>query len=172
LATYYFEQGQYVQSHQWFDKVEESTLTSDEKERFNFYKAYTFFNSGKKKEAKQYFNKVHMRSGLPEFIDPITLDVILKERFIEFSMEAMGWYDLVSLHYYNKAKAYSILNNQDRGLFFTKPNVMPDPTEWTFIKTSWFSERKIIANDGNFLLPIPDAELSQAPNLRKPPVDY
>jgi len=58
LATYYFEQGQYVQSLQWFDKVEESTLTSDEKERYNFYKAYTFFNSGKKKEAKQYFNKV------------------------------------------------------------------------------------------------------------------
>jgi starch-binding outer membrane protein, SusD/RagB family len=122
--------------------------------------------------AKQYFNKVHMRSGLPEFIDPLTQDVILKERFIEFSMEAMAWYDLVSLHYYNKAKAYSILNNQDRGLFFTKPNVFPDPTEWTFIKTSWFSERKINANDGNFLLPIPDAELSQAPNLLKPPVDY
>lgn len=58
LATYYFEQGQYTSSLQWFDKVEESTLTSEEKERFYFYKAYTFFNSGKKKEAKEYFNKV------------------------------------------------------------------------------------------------------------------
>ncbi len=123
--------------------------------------------------AMQYFNRVHMRSGLPEYILPLTLDAILKERFIEFSMEGMAWYDLVSLHYYNKAKAYSILNSQDRGLFFTKPDVFPDPTEWTFIKTPWATtDRKINANDGNFLLPIPSAELSQAPNLLKPPVDY
>lgn len=58
LATFYFEKGQYVQSLQWFDKVEEGALTSDEKDRFNFYKAYTFFNAGKKNAAKQYFNKV------------------------------------------------------------------------------------------------------------------
>jgi hypothetical protein len=123
--------------------------------------------------AIQYFNKVHMRAGLPEFILPLTPDVIFKERFIEFSMEAMAWYDLVSLHYYNKAKAYAILNAQDRGLFFTKPDVFPDPTMWTFIKTPWATtERTINANDGNFLLPIPAAELSQAPNLLKPPVDY
>ncbi|MEO5893646.1 MAG: RagB/SusD family nutrient uptake outer membrane protein [Ferruginibacter sp.] len=124
-------------------------------------------------QALEYFNKVHMRSGLPRDTVPLTQNTIIKERFIEFAMEGMGWYDLVSLHYFNKAKAYSILNSQDRGLFFTKPDVFPDPTNWTFIKTSWATtERKIDANDGNFLLPIPAAELSQAPNLLKPPVDY
>ena len=52
------------------------------------------------------------------------------------------------------------------------PDQMPNPTQWTFTKTSWFSERTITASEGNFLLPIPNAELSQAPNLQKDPVDY
>jgi len=123
--------------------------------------------------AMQYFNKVHMRSGLPEFTDPLTFDVIFKERICEFAMEGMAWYDLVSLHYYNANKAYSILNSQDRGLFFAKPDVFPNPTQWSFTKTSWATvDRTIDANSGNFLLPIPSAELSQAPNLQKPAVDY
>jgi hypothetical protein len=124
-------------------------------------------------KAMEYFNAVHKRSGLPEFEDPLTIDVIQKERFIEFAMEGMAWYDLVSLHYWNPTKAYEILNSQDRGLFFTEPDKFPDPTNWTFTKTSWATQdRNINANSGNFLLPIPAAELSQAPNLNKPPVDY
>ena len=120
-----------------------------------------------------HFNKVHMRSGLPQRVDPLTLDDILKERFIEFAMEGMGWYDLVSLHYYNPNKAYAILNSQDRGLFKVAPDVFPNPTMWTFIKTPWATtDRKINANSGNFLLPIPAAEKSQAPNLALPAVDY
>ncbi|MBC8053171.1 MAG: RagB/SusD family nutrient uptake outer membrane protein [Sphingobacteriaceae bacterium] len=123
--------------------------------------------------ARAYFNKVHMRSGLSEFMGPLTIDVILRERFIEFAMESMAWYDLVSLHYYNPTKAYEILNSQDRGLFAIHPDVFPNPTEWTFTKTRWSTnERKIDANSGNFRLPIPSVELSQAPNLKKPAVDY
>lgn len=123
--------------------------------------------------ALEYFNKVHMRAGLPAFEGPLTLDVILKERFREFAMEGMAWYDLVSLHYFNADKAYSILNSQDRGLFGVKPDVFPNPTQWTITKTAWATtERTINANSGNFLLPIPTPELSQAPNLRKPAVDY
>ena len=122
--------------------------------------------------ALEYFNAVHTRAGLPRFEDPLTADVIFNERIVEFAMEGMAWYDLVSLHYYNKAKAYAILNSQDRGLFATAPDKMPDPTSWKCVKTSWASFRKIIANDGNFLIPIPAAELSQAPNLKKPAVDY
>jgi hypothetical protein len=129
--------------------------------------------------AIEYFNKVHTRAGLPAYVvggangsGPLTLDMLLSERFKEFAMEGMSWYDMVSLHYWNPSKAFSILNSQDRGLFFTKPDQMPNPTEWTFTKTSWFTERTISANEGNFLLPIPNVELSQAPNLQKPPVDY
>jgi hypothetical protein len=123
--------------------------------------------------AIDYFNKVHTRAGLGPLSVPLTSDILFKERIVEFAMEGMGWYDLVSLHYYNPAKAYAILNSQDRGLFAVKPDVFPNPTEWTFKKTRWATtDRTIHAYDGNFLLPIPAAEMSQAPNLRKPAVDY
>jgi len=132
--------------------------------------------------AVAYFNKVHTRSGLPAFSitdpitglpNPLTLDAIFRERFIEFAMEGMGWYDLVSLHYYNPQKAYSILNSQDRGLYNIAPDAFPNPTSWTIKKTRWATnDRKINASLGNFLLPIPAQEKSQAPNLSKPAVDY
>jgi len=129
--------------------------------------------------AVEYFNALHTRAGLPAYevggangTGPLTLDKVYSERFKEFAMEGMAWYDFVSLHYWNPDKAFSMLNAQDRGLFFAQPDQMPNPTLWTFNKTSWFSERQINANEGNFLLPIPNAELSQAPNLSKPPVDY
>jgi hypothetical protein len=41
---------------QWFEKVNESQLSGNDRDKFNFQKG-TFFNS-KKKEATTYFNKV------------------------------------------------------------------------------------------------------------------
>ncbi|MES2649342.1 MAG: RagB/SusD family nutrient uptake outer membrane protein [Bacteroidota bacterium] len=129
--------------------------------------------------AIDYFNAVHTRAGLPAYQvtgagaqGPLTLDALFSERFKEFAMEGMAWYDIISLHYWNPAKAYGILNSQDRGLFLARPDVMPNPTQWTLVKTSWFTERNAVVNSGNFYLPIPNTELSQAPNLQKPPVDY
>jgi hypothetical protein len=129
--------------------------------------------------AIEYYNLVRTRAGLPEYevggtngSGPLTWDKLFSERIKEFALEGMAWYDLVSLHYYNPAKAYSIINSQDRGLFYTVPDQMPNPTQWTLNKTSWFAERQVVANDGNFRLPIPNAELSQAPNLRAPAVDF
>ena len=129
--------------------------------------------------AIDYFNAVHTRAGLPPYTvagpngsGPLTLDALLSERFKEFAMEGMSWYDMVSLHYWNPTKAFSILNSQDRGLFYTAPDQMPNPTQWTLTKTTWFTERTINATEGNFLLPIPNTELSQAPSLQNPPIDY
>lgn len=131
--------------------------------------------------ALQYYNAVHTRAGLaPRSLTdpqtgaptPLTWDDIFKERVLEFAMESMIWYDLVQLHYYNSQKAYTILNNQDRGAFYIRPDVFPNPTSWTFKKTPWFAERRIVANAGNFRLPIPSAEISQAPNLKEPAVEY
>ena len=131
--------------------------------------------------ALQYFNAVHTRTGLPPrtLVDqgtgnatPLTFDDIFKERMLEFAMESMAWYDFVSLHYYNPQKAYQILNNQDRGLYNIRTDTYPNPTEWSIRKTTWYSERKVNASSGNFRLPIPSAELTLAPNLRKPAVDY
>lgn len=123
-------------------------------------------------KAVEYFNAVHMRAGLPAFEDPLTWDVIFQERAKEFAMESMTWYDLVRLHYYNPDKAYEIINNQDRGLFVAHPNRWPDPTGWTFAKTTWFADRYAVANSGNFLLPLPASEVSQAPSLNEEPVSY
>ncbi|HEY0354634.1 MAG TPA: RagB/SusD family nutrient uptake outer membrane protein [Flavisolibacter sp.] len=150
-------------------------------EMYLIYAEATIGNNGSTTDATaiEYFNKVHMRAGLPEYIvagpngnGPLTLEEVQRERFKEFAMEGMAWYDLVSLHYYDPTKAYAILNSQDRGLFSVTTDQMPNPTEWTFTKTAWFAERNITANSGNFLLPIPNVELTQAPNLQKPPTEY
>lgn len=123
-------------------------------------------------KALEYFNKVHMRAGLPQFEEALTWDIIFEERTKEFAMESITWYDLVRLHYYNPDKAYQIVNNQDRGLFVVQPNRWPDPTAWTFEKTSWFADRYAVANSGNFLLPLPASEVSQAPSLKEEPIPY
>jgi hypothetical protein len=143
-------------------------------EMYLIYAEAALGNGASTTDAKtlEYFNKVHMRAGLPEFEDPLTWDDIFEERMKEFAFEGLAWYDLVRLHYYNPQKAYGIINGQDRGLFVVKPNRMPNPNSWTFTPTSWFADRKANANSGNFLLPIPASEAAQAPNLRKPPVPY
>jgi starch-binding outer membrane protein, SusD/RagB family len=129
--------------------------------------------------AVAYFNKVHQRAGLPAWTvsgtnanGPLTLDAVLTERFKEFAMESSTWYDIVSLHYWNPTKALNLLNSQDRGLFVAKADNINNPTEWTIIKTSWFSPRKIVATENNFVIPIPAIELSQAPWLAAPAVEY
>jgi starch-binding outer membrane protein, SusD/RagB family len=131
-------------------------------------------------KALEYFNAIRARAGrskenpdqiLPPFAS-ITWDDIFEERAKEFAMESMVWYDLVRLHYYNPTKAYEIINNQDRGLFVARPNQWPDPTAWTFTKTSWFGDRTATANPGNFQLPLPASEVSQAPSLSEEPVPY
>ena len=58
VSQYYFEQGNYPKALVYFEKVNESTLTNQQIEKFNFQKAYSFFASQKKKEAITYFNKV------------------------------------------------------------------------------------------------------------------
>jgi len=125
--------------------------------------------------ALQYFNAVHTRAGLPAVTGPLTFDQIFKERAIEFAMESQLWYQLVDLHYWNPQKAYDIINNQFRGQFAIFPNVFPNPTSWQIVQTQSAANGDRVyatANDGNFLLPLPTSEVTVAPNLTQPPVDY
>lgn len=127
----------------------------------------------------EYFNAVHTRAGLPPIVadDPfggpteLTWQMIFEERMKEFAMESVAWYDLVRLHYYDPEKAYDIINNQYRGLFLVSPNQWPNPTAWTFSKLNWITEYAT-ANSGNFRLPLPASEVSQAPALGVEPVPY
>jgi starch-binding outer membrane protein, SusD/RagB family len=127
-------------------------------------------------DALAHYNAVHTRAGLPPHdvaLDgPLTWDDIFDERAKEFAMESMLWYDLVRLHYYDPNKAYSIINSQDRGLFVVHPNQWPNPTAWTFAKTSWFANRSANATSGNFQLPLPSSEVSNVPSLSEEPVPY
>lgn len=153
-------------------------------EMYLIYAEATIGNSGSTSDptAVAYFNKVHQRAGLPAWNvsgananGPLTLDVVLSERYKEFAMEGMAWYDIVSLHYWNPTKALATINSQYRGLFFAKPDNTSDPsraTQWTITKTSWFEFKYPTATEANFVIPIPAAEMSQAPNLYGPIVDY
>ncbi len=58
VAQFYFEQGKFPQSLEWFEKVDESTLSYEDVDKFNFQRGYCFFSANKKKEATSYFNKV------------------------------------------------------------------------------------------------------------------
>lgn len=58
VAHFYFEQGHYPQALEWFDKVDESTLSNDDIDKYNFQKGYVFFTAKDKKQATSYFNKV------------------------------------------------------------------------------------------------------------------
>ncbi|GAA0523024.1 RagB/SusD family nutrient uptake outer membrane protein [Chitinophaga japonensis] len=119
-------------------------------------------------EALKYFNAVRTRAGL-DAKTMITWDDIYKERRLELAMEGQAWYDMVRLHYYDPAKALSILSNQDRGTYRIVPNAENNATSWTITSDE---PAFYPVTESNFHLPIPAAELTAAPNLRKPPVPY
>ena len=43
VAHYYFDQGNYPQALKYFDRVDEGSMSNDERENFNFQKGYFFF---------------------------------------------------------------------------------------------------------------------------------
>jgi len=119
-------------------------------------------------EALKYFNAVHTRAGL-DAKTSISADDLFYERRLELAMEGQAWYDIVRLHYYNPAKALQILNMQDKGTYRIVANAPTNATSWTVT-----SDTPAFYNvtESNFYLPYPAAELTAAPNLRKPPVPY
>jgi hypothetical protein len=124
-------------------------------------------------KAMEYFNAVHERAGLSEFVDPLNWDVIFSERVKEFAMEGLAWYDLTRRHYYDAAHVYSILNAQQRGEFLIVPEPWPNPTGWSFYKVLWDDESsRVPVSNANFMMPIPQVELSQAPSLTDEPVPF
>lgn len=58
VAGYYFTQGKYPQALEWFDKVDEGSMSNADKDRFNFQKGYSYFSAGDKKQAQKYFSRV------------------------------------------------------------------------------------------------------------------
>ena len=64
VAGYYFSQGKYPQALEWYDKVDEGSMSNADKDRYNFQKGYSYFSANDKKQAQKYFIKV---SNSPEY---------------------------------------------------------------------------------------------------------
>lgn len=58
VAGYYFDQGKFPQALQYFEKVDENSLSYEQEEKFTFQKGYANFTAGNKKEATDYFKRV------------------------------------------------------------------------------------------------------------------
>lgn len=152
-------------------------------EMYLIYAEAALGNNSETTDAKalEYFNMVYGRAHKdpanpdtqpPVWTDPLTWEDIFEERAKEFAMESMIWYDIVRLHYYDSELAYTLLNSQERGLFVVRANQWPNPTAWSFEKTSWSAFRNVSAGPSNFRIPIPSSEMAQAPTLNLEPVDY
>ena len=58
VATYYFENGKYAYAQKWFDKVDETTLSNEQRDNYNFSKGYASFTTKDFAQAKRYLTKV------------------------------------------------------------------------------------------------------------------
>ena len=58
VAEYYFENGKYAHAKKWYDKIDEESLASTEKEKFNFNIGYVAFSTKNYKDANKYLSRV------------------------------------------------------------------------------------------------------------------
>ncbi len=58
LANYYFLNENYTDALNWYVMIDEQSLSTAEKNSFNFNKGYSFFQNKQYDEAKIYFNKL------------------------------------------------------------------------------------------------------------------
>ncbi|MFI0426083.1 MAG: tetratricopeptide repeat protein [Flavobacterium sp.] len=58
VAHYYFDEGNYPKSLEWFDKADSNSMSQTDKEKYNFQKGYAYFTAKNNKEATKYFNMV------------------------------------------------------------------------------------------------------------------
>lgn len=122
--------------------------------------------------ALKYFNAIRERAKLPA-VSKFNLDNVLHERRYEFAVEGDNWYDMVRLYYYNPKKVIDYIGKQERGNYIIRlkkgtgiPGVKRE-FEFTVRQSAKFP-----LAPNQFYLPVPDAEISKAPNLRKDPVPY
>lgn len=122
--------------------------------------------------ALKYYNAIRTRAQLPA-VTTINFDDLLHERRYEFAVEGDHWYDLVRLYYYNPQKVKDYLVKQERGNYIIrlKKGTGIPGVKRQFEYTVRQSAKYPLA-DNQFYLPLPDAEVSKAPNLRREPVPY
>ncbi|HAB26402.1 MAG TPA: hypothetical protein DCE27_00475, partial [Xanthomarina gelatinilytica] len=58
VADYYFNNGKFAYAKKWYDKVDETSLARNEREKFNFNNGYVAFTTKNFKDAKKYLSRV------------------------------------------------------------------------------------------------------------------
>jgi len=128
-----------------------------------------------------FYNKVRERAKINKK-SSITLDDIIRERRIEFSMEYTNWYDMVAWYRYLPAKMLTYFNNQKRG--YRADAIIKDEDGnlhfgkydgSTFLEGEEYytaPEFTINITANNILLPYPESDVIQNPLLNEPPVPY
>ena len=58
VADYYFENSNYPYARKWYEKVDEASIASSDKDRFNFNYGYSLYSTKSAKQATKYLNRV------------------------------------------------------------------------------------------------------------------
>lgn len=131
-----------------------------------------------------YFNKVRERAGI-EPLTAITFEDIIRERRVEFSMEMINWYSLMTWYHWKPDYILNYLNNQYRGYTYNgvivgennELSFKCDNNDWeVYVETPYGNivEPSIIPNitATNINLPYPEADVIQNPYLKQEPQHY
>lgn len=131
--------------------------------------------------ALEYFNKVRTRAGMPEK-SSITWEDLRRERRVEFCFEGRYWYDLLARSYYRQSEVIDLVNGQNRGTKYAllfEAESAEDGTPLDFdarrnpAEPTLDQERNVgTAGPNTFVLPYPEGELIQNPNLGEAPVAW
>lgn len=120
-------------------------------------------------KALQYFNMVRARAKVPA---RTTLDyqAIRHERRVEFAMEGLYWYDLLSRSYYKQQEVLNYIELQDRA---HNGSYTYDKNAHTLEKSEETTTRPVNpATAERLLLPYPESEMVQNPLLKMAPVNF
>lgn len=131
-----------------------------------------------------YFNKVRERAKIPAKTS-ITLDDIIRERRVEFSMEYCTWYDMVSWYCWQPQKMLDYFNNQLRG--YTVDVIAKDgqgrlhfgrydSDGVTLLEGIDYYNPPgfeiVVKDESDIFMPYPESDVIQNPMLKEEPVPY
>ncbi len=154
----------------------------------DIYLTYTEACLGNKESVSgndiRYFNDVRRRAGIKE-ATTVTLDDLIRERRVEFSMEYQNWYYMIDLYKWKPEKMLSYFNNQYRGYSFdkikmgSKQEIMFDSAGddyKTYVDTEFGPlvepSVKATVTASNIFLPYPEVDVIQNPLLKAEPEHY
>ncbi len=120
--------------------------------------------------ALMYVNDIRYRAGLADLTE-LNYEAIRHERRVEFCLEGLYWYDLLSRSYYRPGEVLSYIESQDRGRIpsFTYDIDTNTPT----LDDGPVGERVLgPINENVFRLPYTDDDSIKNPLLNADPVPY